>query len=62
MSERDTAALLGVSQKTLQGWRMRGEGPQYAKINARLIRYRRADLDEFIAAKMQQPSDSRGVE
>jgi len=62
MNERDAAALLSVSQKTLQAWRCRNEGPAYARINARLIRYKRADLQAFIASKTVEPSDSRGAE
>jgi transposase len=31
-SERDLAAVLGVSVKTVQGWRFRGQGPAWKKL------------------------------
>jgi predicted DNA-binding transcriptional regulator AlpA len=46
LNERDAAALLGVSVRSLQAWRQRGEGPVYVKLG-RLVRYRPADLDAF---------------
>jgi len=41
-------AMRRVSRSTLQAWRYRGRGPRYIKIG-RLIRYRNADVDAFLA-------------
>lgn len=50
LSDREAAVYLGVSENTLPAWRCtkRVQIP-YVKIG-RAIRYRRADLDAFIAA------------
>lgn len=45
-NEMHAAALLGVSVRTLQAWRVRGGGPPYVKIG-RAVRYQRRALIEF---------------
>lgn len=47
IDEREAAAILGVSRKTLLNWRALRRGPRYRKIGARLVRYHVADLVEF---------------
>lgn len=47
IDERQAAAILGVSRKTLLNWRALHKGPRYRKIGARLVRYHIADLAEF---------------
>lgn len=42
--------LGGLKPNTLEGWRIRGEGPRYRKIG-RLVRYSTADLDTYIEAQ-----------
>ncbi|MGA2755468.1 MAG: helix-turn-helix domain-containing protein [Terracidiphilus sp.] len=55
--ERQAARYLGVSEATLRFWRTQGNnGPRYFKAGAKLIRYRRADLDAWIERRL---SDSR---
>ena len=48
LSEQQAADYLGISKKTLQRWRFEHKGPAYAKLNNKLIRYRLADLDEWM--------------
>ena len=50
-SERDLAAVLGVSVKTVQGWRFRGQGPAWKKL-AGSVRY---PVDQFEAWVQAQP-------
>ncbi|NVE95889.1 helix-turn-helix domain-containing protein [Altererythrobacter lutimaris] len=50
LSPSDAAKYLGLSAKLLEAWRHRGEGPPYTKMD-RAVRYRRADLDEFMGAR-----------
>ena len=48
------AAYLGVARQTLANWRVRGEGPRYARLGksgARIV-YRVSDLDLFLAERM----------
>lgn len=48
MSETQAAAFVGVSRRTLQGWRLRGEGPRYHRISSRCIRYSRGLLEDWL--------------
>ena len=48
LSESEAAEYIGISKKTLQRWRFDHKGPPYAKLNNKLIRYRLADLDEWM--------------
>jgi len=49
VDEARLAQRLGISRSTVQSWRYSGRGPRYIKIG-RLIRYRNADVDAFLAA------------
>lgn len=50
MNEMQAAAYLGgLSERTLQRWRMEGCGPQFRKIG-RLVRYAENDLADFLAS------------
>jgi predicted DNA-binding transcriptional regulator AlpA len=49
MDERELSADWKVSITTLRNWRCLGEGPRFAKIGKRCVRYRRADVEAFIA-------------
>jgi excisionase family DNA binding protein len=49
VDECELAARLGVSRSTLQSWRYAGRGPRYIKLG-RLVRYRNADVDTYLAA------------
>ncbi|MQA92561.1 MAG: helix-turn-helix domain-containing protein [Gemmatimonas sp.] len=52
LSERDAAAALGLTPRTLQEWRRRGGGPPYVRISSRCLRYRVADLEEWAAERL----------
>ena len=43
------ATRLNIARSTLQSWRYTGRGPRWIKLG-RLIRYRVADVDAFLAA------------
>ena len=51
LTTKEAAEFLGLKEKTLRIWRMDKKGPNYIRIN-RSIRYRRDDLDEFVANRM----------
>jgi predicted DNA-binding transcriptional regulator AlpA len=44
INESEAAAFLGYSIRALQNWRVRGGGPNFVKVSARSVRYRRRDL------------------
>jgi hypothetical protein len=45
-SEADLAKRTGLSQRTLQGWRSKGSGPQWTKVGRRVL-YPRPDAETF---------------
>ncbi len=49
LSEKEAAELLGCGFRTLRNWRAKRGGPRFVKVGQRLVRYRRADLEAFIA-------------
>jgi predicted DNA-binding transcriptional regulator AlpA len=53
IDEHAAAALLGVTRSCMVAWRHRREGPPYCKL-VRSVRYRRADLDQWIAANVRR--------
>lgn len=46
--EKQAARYVGVNENTMRIWRYENRGPRYFKAGEKLIRYRRADLDEWI--------------
>lgn len=44
---KQAARLLGCSNRTLEDWRLRGDGPRFLKLG-RSVRYRMADLAAFM--------------
>ena len=45
-SEKCVAKKWGLSQKTLQRWRLTGEGPEYVKFGGR-VRYSETAINKF---------------
>lgn len=52
LSEKQAAKLLGISDRTLRNWRVRGGGPKFVRVSARCIRYKRGDLQDWIDRKV----------
>ena len=50
------AKYLGISEAVLRLWRAEGKGPRYFKAGEKLVRYRRADLDAWIEARLSAPT------
>ena len=64
--ERDAADMLGVSTAALRRWRRESRGPAFIRLEG-CIRYRLADLEEFLAkhtapcdAQYRAPANARG--
>ena len=47
LTQREAAALLRLSERTLERWRVTGTGPRFVK-TGRLVRYRETDLAAWI--------------
>jgi len=54
MTAPDLAEELGLGLQTLAQWRWQGVGPAFVKVG-RLVRYRRSDVDAWLAANEVQP-------
>lgn len=51
---RELSVLLGVPVGTLANWRSARTGPPFVKVG-RHVRYRRGDVDEWVAARVVEP-------
>ncbi len=60
LTETEVARILGFSVRTLQKWRVRGEGPPFMKVSARAIRYRRSDIKAWVEANMRISTSDTG--
>jgi excisionase family DNA binding protein len=61
MTERAAAERLGVSVRTLQKWRLQGNGPRFLKLGY-AVRYEEKDLESFIErARRSSTSDEPAV-
>lgn len=60
MNEKEAARLLGFAVRTLQTWRSRGGGPPFIGFSARCVRYRREDLDAWIAENRRLSTSDAG--
>jgi hypothetical protein len=58
LSTRDAALTLQHSVRTLERWRLSGEGPQFVKAGRRVL-YRECDLEAWLAAHVV-PNTSAG--
>jgi hypothetical protein len=61
LNQEQLAQRLGVSQRTLEGWRYRGKGPAYLRLEGR-IAYRVIDIERFEIDCLQRGSRVRSGE
>jgi len=59
LTPQKAAKYLGISEAALRLWRAEDKGPRYFKAGEKLVRYRRADLDSWIEARLSEPSVTR---
>ena len=50
----------GFSERTLESWRHRGQGPTYIKAG-RLVRYRIADFEHWLERQAVRPANDLGA-
>lgn len=50
LDEKDVAAWLKMSVRTVQAWRVSGAGPRFVRLN-RAVRYRRADVLDYLTRR-----------
>ncbi len=58
----EVAALTQIPKRTLEDWRMgRTRGPRFLPISRRIVRYRRADVLQWLASISTDTSESKKV-
>jgi helix-turn-helix protein len=55
LNQAELAERLGVSVRTVEGWRYRGKGPDYLRLEGR-VAYRLVDVERFEAERLQHCS------
>ena len=58
-TEQQEAARLGVSRRTLQAWRVRGEGPPFVKLG-RAVRYDPNAVDSWVDTRTRAHTADTG--
>lgn len=48
LTEKEAAQTLGLSVRTLQGWRRVGGGPRFLSLSRRAVRYRIEDIETWM--------------
>lgn len=47
LTQKQAAEFLSISHRTLENYRLTGEGPKWVRLGRRLIRYRMEDILAF---------------
>lgn len=55
LSEREIEEEYNINARTLQGWRTRKKGPPYRKVAGTLVRYDRAQFEQWLEASPRFP-------
>ena len=53
LTQKEVAHWLGVSERTLERYRVIGTGPQFVRLD-RLVRYRLSDIEEWIESSIRR--------
>ncbi len=56
----EAARYVRLGKPTLDRFRLTGEGPRFAKLGG-AVRYRRSDLDDWIASRLVASTSSKAV-
>jgi predicted DNA-binding transcriptional regulator AlpA len=61
LTESETAQILRVKSSTLRYWRKTAQhrGPNYVKIESRLVRYRLTDLEAYLKRRTVRAKASK---
>jgi predicted DNA-binding transcriptional regulator AlpA len=56
LTEKQVAALLGLTGSALRKWRQQRRGPQFIRLSPRAVRYDPAAISKFLAARQVDPA------
>lgn len=62
IDEKAAAEFLGLSPRTIQDYRQRGDGCRYIALSARCLRYRRIDLRQWAETRFRNSTSDTGTE
>ncbi len=62
ISETEAGDFLDLTPRSMQAMRQKGGGPQFIRISARCIRYRRFDLKAWADARIRSSTSDPGRE
>ncbi len=60
VNEAEAARFLGLSVRSMQGYRYKGHGPRFVRLSSRCVRYRRFDLREWSEARLRTSTSDWG--
>ena len=60
LTTADLSQFLGVSERTIAGWRLRGGGPRYLLLSGRCVRYRPSDVDLWLEERLLSSTSDPG--
>lgn len=60
LTPKQVAESVGISTSTLKRLRQRGEGPRAIRVTIRTIRYRKADVEEWLSERASNQHRMRG--
>ncbi len=52
---------LGISCRTVEAWRISGDGPPFVRLGRSLVRYRRQHVDEWLAERLCRSTTESGA-
>ncbi len=53
LTQDEAARFLRCAPRTLEGKRVAGDGPRFVRLSPRMIRYRRSDLESYVAKNVR---------
>ena len=60
LDQREVAEILGLSDRTLEAWRVQGYGPAHLRLSPSRIRYRPSDIQAWIDAQERSSTSDPG--
>jgi hypothetical protein len=60
LDETQAAAFLCLSGRSLQRYRLKGDGPTYTRVGVRRVSYRRSDLIAWIEGRAHKSTTAEG--
>ena len=60
IDERAAADFLGLTDRSMQAFRQRGDGPRFIRISSRCIRYTRTLLKAYSDARVRESTSDPG--